>query len=139
MYLAIHNRFIHANLKINLGWLGWLLASPQFHRVHHSADAAHRDKNFGRTLSIFDHLFGTAYPSRHVYPETGIADIRFPDEDKVRVRQLPGNWLTQTVYPFVQLFGQRIASFRTGSSKRIIRSRRNQNVSKRANMSKQKV
>jgi sterol desaturase/sphingolipid hydroxylase (fatty acid hydroxylase superfamily) len=106
MYMAIHNRFIHANLKINLGWLGWLLASPQFHRVHHSADPAHRDKNFGRTLSIFDHVFRTAYPSRHVYPETGIADMRYPDEHKVRLRQLPGNWFTQTVYPFAQLFGQ---------------------------------
>jgi sterol desaturase/sphingolipid hydroxylase (fatty acid hydroxylase superfamily) len=25
LYKPIHNRFIHANLKINLGWLGWLL------------------------------------------------------------------------------------------------------------------
>ena len=112
LYKPIHSRFIHANVKINLGWLGWLIASPQFHRVHHSADPAHLDKNFGAHLSIFDHLFGTAYPSRVVYPETGIADWRFPTEEKVRVWQLPGNWLTQTVYPFVQLFEQRLASRR---------------------------
>ena len=112
LYMPIHNRFIHANVKINLGWLGWLLTSPQFHRVHHSVDSAHIDKNFGVFLSIFDHLFGTAYPCRTVYPETGITDWRFPTEDKVRVSQLPGNWLTQTVYPFVQLFEQWQASRR---------------------------
>lgn len=110
MYTAIHNRFIHANLKINLGWLGWLFVSPQFHRVHHSAEIEHHDKNFGRTLSIFDHMFGTAYKSRKVYPETGIADATFPDEQQLRIRQLPRNWLKQTIYPFLQLFRQRISS-----------------------------
>ncbi len=119
MYMAIHNRFIHANLKINLGWLGWLLASPQFHRVHHSAEPAHRDKNFGRSLSIFDHLFGTAYPSRHAYPETGIEDLQYPDEQKVRVRQLPMNWFRQTAYPFVQLFQRGVVSVRSVFCKKI--------------------
>jgi sterol desaturase/sphingolipid hydroxylase (fatty acid hydroxylase superfamily) len=139
MYMAIHNRFIHANLKINLGWLGWLLASPQFHRVHHSADITHRDKNFGRTLSIFDHLFGTAYPSRHVYPETGIDDMRYPDEQKLRVRQLPVNWIRQTFYPFVQLFRKRLGSLRIRMVRKNISSRHNRTISKRVDISKQKV
>ncbi|MDP9042006.1 MAG: sterol desaturase family protein, partial [Bacteroidota bacterium] len=110
IYKPIHNRFLHANLKINLGWLGLLITSPQFHRVHHSADPAHFDKNYGGYLSIYDYLFGTACASRHVYPETGIADPQFPTEDKVRLSQLPKNWLIQTVYPFVQVFKQVQAS-----------------------------
>lgn len=106
IYKPIHNRFIHANLKINLGWLGWLFTSPQFHRVHHSVEPAHLDKNFGVYFSLYDHLFGTACPSRDVYPQTGIDDTRFPTEDKVRVSRLPGNLIVQIVYPFVQLFEQ---------------------------------
>ena len=105
LYLPIHNRFVHANVKINLGWLGWLIASPQFHRVHHSADLAHANTNYGVYLSAFDYLFGTAYPCRDIYPETGIGDPGFPNEGKLRVRQLAGNWLAQTLYPFTQLKG----------------------------------
>ncbi len=105
-YGTIHDRFIHANVKINLGWLSWIFVSPQFHRVHHSAEPAHADTNFGAFLSIFDHLFGTAYPSRTIYPQTGIDDEHFPMEDRVSVRQLPANWLRQTIYPFGQLVRQ---------------------------------
>lgn len=50
------------------------------------------------------HLFGTACPSRDVYPDTGVNDARFPSEEHLTVSQLPANWLRQTVYPFVQLF-----------------------------------
>jgi sterol desaturase/sphingolipid hydroxylase (fatty acid hydroxylase superfamily) len=102
IYKPIHNRFIHANLKLNLGWFGWIFTSPQFHRVHHSIEPEHADKNFGVYFSIYDYLFRTACLSRNVYPETGIADHHFPDEEKVRVMQLPQNWVRQTVYPFVQ-------------------------------------
>jgi sterol desaturase/sphingolipid hydroxylase (fatty acid hydroxylase superfamily) len=104
LYRSLHNRFIHSNLKLNLGWLGWVIASPQFHRVHHSVDPAHADKNFGGFFSIFDYAFGTAYPSRSVYPATGIADAAFPYEDRSSARQLPLNWLRQTIYPFSKLW-----------------------------------
>jgi sterol desaturase/sphingolipid hydroxylase (fatty acid hydroxylase superfamily) len=124
IYKPIHNRFIHANLKINLGWLGWLVTSPQFHRVHHSADPAHVDKNFGVYFSIYDYLFGTACLSRTVYPQTGIQDSRFPNEDKVKVSQLPKNWLVQTVYPFIQVFEQLRASCRLNLSRVRVRLRR---------------
>ncbi len=106
IYKPIHNRFIHANLKINLGWLGWLVTSPQFHRVHHSAEPEHIDKNFGVHFSIYDYLFGTACLSRKVYPQTGIEDPLFPTEDKVRLKHLPGNLFSQMSYPFVQLYEQ---------------------------------
>ncbi len=104
LYLPLHNRFIHSNIKMNLGWLGWFITSPQFHRVHHSAEPEHLDKNFGVHLSMFDYLFGTACRATNVYPQTGIDDSRFPTEDNLQWWQLPGNWLKQTVYPFVQVF-----------------------------------
>lgn len=103
LYRSIHNRFVHANVKINLGWLGWVIVSPQFHRVHHSVEREHADRNFGGVLSVFDHLFGTAYPDWNIYPETGIDDDLFPIENNVGLLALPGNWFHQTAYPFVQL------------------------------------
>jgi sterol desaturase/sphingolipid hydroxylase (fatty acid hydroxylase superfamily) len=103
LYRSIHNRFVHANVMIDLGWIGWFLVSPEFHRVHHSVNPADADKNFGVLLSVFDHLFGTAHQSQDIYPATGIADARFPTEDRVRVTQLPMNWIMQTIYPFSQL------------------------------------
>ena len=127
IYKPLHNRFIHANLKINLGWLGWLVTSPQFHRVHHSVEPEHADKNFGVYLSIFDHLFGTACKSRNVYPLTGIADTRFPTEDKVRVLQLPGNWLAQTVYPFKLVAEQIHSTYKLNISRFRVRLRRFRN------------
>jgi sterol desaturase/sphingolipid hydroxylase (fatty acid hydroxylase superfamily) len=112
IYKPIHNRFIHANLKINLGWLGWVLTSPQFHRVHHSVEPEHQEKNFSGYLSVYDHLFGTACPSSNVYPQTGIADSKFPTEDKIQLSQLPKNFLIQTGYPFTQVYKQIQASRR---------------------------
>ena len=46
MYL-FYDFFIHSDAKINLGWLGKFIVSPQNHRVHHSSLKKHYDKNFG--------------------------------------------------------------------------------------------
>jgi sterol desaturase/sphingolipid hydroxylase (fatty acid hydroxylase superfamily) len=104
IYLAIHTRLLHSNVKLNLGWLGWVVVSPQFHRVHHSADPVHFDKNYSGFFSFFDYLFGTAYPSRDVYPETGVDDDLFPVERKSRLLYLPANWIRQLSFPFVRFF-----------------------------------
>jgi sterol desaturase/sphingolipid hydroxylase (fatty acid hydroxylase superfamily) len=48
----------HTNLKVNIGPLAWLIISPAYHRIHHSA-TVHRGKNLGTTFSIWDRMFGT--------------------------------------------------------------------------------
>lgn len=35
------------------------LATPDFHRIHHSVDRADFDRNFGGLLTVWDRLFGT--------------------------------------------------------------------------------
>lgn len=52
----------HTHLWISFGerW-GRVLLSPAHHQIHHSADPAHFDRNFGNSLAIFDRLFGTLY------------------------------------------------------------------------------
>jgi len=48
----------HTNFKAEVGWLGWLLVTPDYHRIHHSA-TRHRGKNLGTTFRLWDRWFGT--------------------------------------------------------------------------------
>ena len=80
--------FIHANLKWRLGWLEAVIATPAFHRWHHTADI-NRDHNFASTLPIYDRLFGTLY-----LPTTG-APPRFGVDGAV-----PRGFISQALAPF---------------------------------------
>lgn len=40
--------------------LSFVLATPNFHRVHHFSEREYTNSNYGTILSIYDHLFGTA-------------------------------------------------------------------------------
>jgi sterol desaturase/sphingolipid hydroxylase (fatty acid hydroxylase superfamily) len=67
--------FIHANLKLSLGWLSWLVDGPQLHRIHHSKLPEHFDRNFAAFFPIWDVIFGTYYhPRRGEFPATGVSD-----------------------------------------------------------------
>jgi len=64
---------MHANLKVGWGPLTLAFVGPQYHRIHHSIDPRHRDRNFASTFPIWDVLFGTAWkPARDEWPDTGI-------------------------------------------------------------------
>jgi sterol desaturase/sphingolipid hydroxylase (fatty acid hydroxylase superfamily) len=61
---------IHANLKLSLGPLSWLVDGPQVHRIHHSQLPQHFDRNFAAFFPIWDVLFGTYYhPARGEFPQ----------------------------------------------------------------------
>lgn len=101
-----HERLYHSNIKTNLGWLRYILVTPQSHRVHHSKLAEHRDLNFGETLSIWDHLFGTQCREYDQYPETGVDDEDFPLEREEPLRTVFDHLLLigkQLVYPFKKI------------------------------------
>jgi sterol desaturase/sphingolipid hydroxylase (fatty acid hydroxylase superfamily) len=69
--------FIHANIRLHLGWASCLLAAPQVHRVHHSRLPEHRDRNFAAYFPIWDVIFGTyCAPGRHDFPPSGVSDER---------------------------------------------------------------
>ncbi len=56
------NLLAHANIALPdrvERWLGRVFVTPRMHRVHHSADTADFDTNFGAALSVWDRLFGT--------------------------------------------------------------------------------
>lgn len=53
----------HGNLKLPDGldrWLHWLIVTPAYHRVHHSAHRPQTDSHYATLLPLFDRLFGTA-------------------------------------------------------------------------------
>jgi sterol desaturase/sphingolipid hydroxylase (fatty acid hydroxylase superfamily) len=66
--------FTHANVDIDYGWVGRILVSPKFHRVHHASEAALHDHNYGAVLAIWDGLFGTAKTGVAHSPATGVED-----------------------------------------------------------------
>jgi sterol desaturase/sphingolipid hydroxylase (fatty acid hydroxylase superfamily) len=64
----------HMNFRFGLGRFGWLIATPQLHRIHHSAAEEHFDKNFAAFFPLWDVVFGTYYaPRKGEYPATGLA------------------------------------------------------------------
>jgi sterol desaturase/sphingolipid hydroxylase (fatty acid hydroxylase superfamily) len=73
LFLLWHARLYHANVRTNLGVLRYVVVTPQSHRVHHSVEARHHDKNFGAFLSVWDRLFKTHYiGDDDEYPATGL-------------------------------------------------------------------
>jgi sterol desaturase/sphingolipid hydroxylase (fatty acid hydroxylase superfamily) len=68
--------FVHMNIRVNFGPLWWLLTSPQYHRIHHSLEPKHFDRNFALWFPIWDIVFGTAYrPRADEYPATGVTGV----------------------------------------------------------------
>lgn len=93
-------RIYHANLRSNFGPLRYLLVTPQSHRVHHSRQRQHIDKNFATLFSFWDRLFDTQWTNYAEYPETGIDDQEFPLEDSVTGMHVFSNYFSQLIYPF---------------------------------------
>jgi sterol desaturase/sphingolipid hydroxylase (fatty acid hydroxylase superfamily) len=71
--VSLYHLFTHANVRVGFGPLSWLWNAPQYHRLHHSRDAAHFNANFAALLPIFDVISG-AYraPMAGEYPDTGL-------------------------------------------------------------------
>jgi sterol desaturase/sphingolipid hydroxylase (fatty acid hydroxylase superfamily) len=63
----------HLNIRLSLGRFGLCLNNPQYHRIHHSVEPQHRDRNFCKMLPLIDVIFGTAWkPGKDEFPMTGL-------------------------------------------------------------------
>lgn len=83
--------FNHANLKVDIGPLGYVMNSPRMHMWHHDASTEGGiGKNYGIVLSIWDFLFRTAYWPRDRAPKA----LGYPGIERLP-RALPG----QLVWP----------------------------------------
>ena len=63
LVLEIHQMLLHSAFKSDWGFIGkYIIVSPAAHRIHHSVDPKHYNKNLGNTFIFWDHLFGTYHP-----------------------------------------------------------------------------
>lgn len=68
--------YIHSPTELHLGALRWVIVDNRFHRIHHSTEPRHFDRNFGILFSFWDRLFGTAHePTGTEWPAAGVAGI----------------------------------------------------------------
>ncbi|HEY7242723.1 MAG TPA: sterol desaturase family protein [Xanthobacteraceae bacterium] len=91
-FTTAHSAFVHANLNWSLGPFKYLIASPVFHRWHHTAAERGGERNFAATFPFIDLAFGTYYmPGNELPGAYGIAD-----------RSFPSTFGAQILYPFRQ-------------------------------------
>jgi sterol desaturase/sphingolipid hydroxylase (fatty acid hydroxylase superfamily) len=100
------NFALHSELDWDLGWVGrWIVGNPAVHRLHHSIDEEHRDKNFSN-CPLWDRMFGTWYegdkkPSAYGVNVEGVPDRGYDEQPFTQLlrdtlafyRQL-GAWLS---------------------------------------------
>lgn len=86
---ALFAILLHANLDWDWGPLRAVVASPRFHRWHHTCEDEGRDKNFAGLFPVWDILFGTYYMPDDKRPERFGSDTPVPD-----------GLLAQLIFPF---------------------------------------
>ena len=97
--LTFYAIFLHANVNWDFGPLRYAIATPVFHRWHHSREREAWDKNFAGLLPIWDILFGTFFMPKGRYPENfGICE------------PMPSSWPAQLWEPFawIRRRGQKV-------------------------------
>ncbi|NRB40006.1 MAG: sterol desaturase family protein [Pseudomonadales bacterium] len=53
------NHWMHANVSIHSKIIELVFITPAYHRIHHSRDPLHHNKNFAVLFTFWDKLFGT--------------------------------------------------------------------------------
>lgn len=83
--------FNHANVDVRLGWLRFLVVTPNFHHWHHSRDTEGIDKNYAAHLAFLDYVFRTAARADRIWPrDYGVVGDYVPE-----------GFVKQQAFPFV--------------------------------------
>lgn len=92
VFMAIHAVLIHANTRINFGFLKYIIATPQYHHWHHCEAPEYYGKNFATIFPFIDKIFGTYYLPGNEWPEgTGLHEAHYPK-----------GYINQMIYPFTK-------------------------------------
>jgi sterol desaturase/sphingolipid hydroxylase (fatty acid hydroxylase superfamily) len=97
-FFTLYAIFLHANVDWDFGPLRYVIATPVFHRWHHSKDREAWDKNFAGLFVFWDMLFGTYYMPKGRKPE----NFGIPEE-------FPKDFVGQLVHPFTRALRPRNA------------------------------
>ncbi len=68
--LLMVSKTVPCQFKANFDLLRYVLVTLQSHRLHHSIEPQHRNRNFGDVRTL--------HPACETYPATGITDSKFP-------------------------------------------------------------
>ena len=78
-FFAVYGQFIHMNSKISLGPMRLFFADNYYHRIHHSMEQSHHNKNYAAFFPIWDILFKTVhFPIANEFPKVGLSDVEQP-------------------------------------------------------------
>jgi sterol desaturase/sphingolipid hydroxylase (fatty acid hydroxylase superfamily) len=78
--------FIHSNVRVRLGPLGWILGAPALHHWHHARDR--QSGNYANVSPVMDVLFGTYRCPDHEPPAVGVEE------------GFPKTYIGQLIQPF---------------------------------------
>lgn len=71
--------FEHSATKFNFGLLRYIVPDNRFHRIHHSKEKRHFNKNFGSGSGLWDIVFRTAhFPEKDEWPDVGLSYKKEP-------------------------------------------------------------
>lgn len=89
LFKAAQGYGVHANIEVRTGWLGYLLVTPQQHRLHHSKDLREAG-HYAADLAIWDLLFRSfTWSSGRAPVSVGVADPdSFPPSNSLLASQL---------------------------------------------------
>ncbi|MBV8650177.1 MAG: sterol desaturase family protein [Alphaproteobacteria bacterium] len=90
IFISVQSVLIHSNIKMKIGWLRYVVVTPQFHHWHHASDAEAIDKNYTAHTPLFDLMFGTWHLPKDRWP------VKYGT-----VKPIPGGMLGQFLHPFV--------------------------------------
>jgi sterol desaturase/sphingolipid hydroxylase (fatty acid hydroxylase superfamily) len=90
IFISVQSVLIHSNVKVNVGWLRYVVVTTQFHHWHHASDAEAIDKNYTAHTPLFDLLFGTWHLPADRWP------VRYGT-----IKPVPGGMAGQFLHPFV--------------------------------------
>jgi len=77
---GLYGMVIHWNMPWHSTFLSRYIVTPRYHRLHHSIEPRHHDRNFAVFFPFLDRLFGTcAEPTTDEYPETGVQGVKNPN------------------------------------------------------------
>lgn len=89
-FLSFWAILLHANVGWSFGPLRYVIASPAFHRWHHTSEEEGRDRNFAGLFPFFDLVFGTFY----------LPEGRQPQRFGLASEDVPDGLAAQLLYPF---------------------------------------
>jgi sterol desaturase/sphingolipid hydroxylase (fatty acid hydroxylase superfamily) len=90
IFISVQSVLIHSNIKMNVGWLRYVVVTTQFHHWHHASDAEAIDKNYTAHTPLFDLLFGTWHLPADRWP------VKYGT-----IKPVPGGMTGQFLHPFV--------------------------------------